>query len=446
MSQASSIPYAAAEQPLRPNLLRILGVFAQVRVAIAVLFILAVGLNLLAQTPLAALPLISALVLLALTQLPGIQQRMGEWHLKLVLGVATLDTLLVTGLFTQWFFSTYVAPLRLSHGLPGPIQWLRTYGVEFGQYAPPVAPLIVLMSLFVILLVISWHYPLRYALGFVIITMVIDSIGMWTLPLSPTQVFSGITIALARTLIFTILAVVIAYLVNVQNQQQQALRAANTKLMRHMSTVEELAVSQERNRLARELHDTLAHTLSAASVQLEATQSLWVNDRERAQTAVLQALKTTRQGLAETRRALSALRATPLEDLGFELALKELSLLAEQRSAARMTLAYSLPAGSLAPHVEQALYRVAQEAFDNIVRHANATQIECTLRMQDGALHMRITDNGAGFDVSAARKQSGHFGLNGLIERVESLGGRITIDSWPGAGTRIMIDIDGDRL
>ena len=242
-------------------------------------------------------------------------------------------------------------------------------------------------------------------------------------------------------MVFCVLTAVITYLVKIQNRQHNALLAANAKLVRYVAVMEELTISHERNRLARELHDTLAHTLSAASVQLEAANSLWTNDRDTSHMALTQAMKITRSGLSETRRALKALRASPLDDLGLELALKELGEVTRQRSGATVSILMPDLFEPLPAEIEQTLYRAAQEAFENIVRHARATHVDLSLTHVGSAIKMKIQDNGVGFDVTSAQRKPEHFGLNGLTERIEALGGRVTISSQPNTGTCIAMEI-----
>jgi signal transduction histidine kinase len=257
----------------------------------------------------------------------------------------------------------------------------------------------------------------------------------------PLQGLTLLTFILARTVIFVILAGVITQLVSQQYKQQASLMEANAKLTRYVSVVEELTISRERNRMARELHDTLAHTLSAASVQLEAANSLWQDDRERSHTALAQATTITRDGLAETRRALKALRAAPLDDLGLELALRELGELTQQRSGAHTVVTVPAQLASMPAEVEQTLYRAAQEALENVVRHAQASHVELSLQMNGPAVRMTIRDNGVGFDAGSSQAKAERYGLSGMEERVSALGGRMTLTSAPGAGTCVTLEI-----
>ncbi|MBP7947745.1 MAG: sensor histidine kinase [Verrucomicrobia bacterium] len=206
--------------------------------------------------------------------------------------------------------------------------------------------------------------------------------------------------------------------------------------------MEQLAASRERNRLARELHDTLAHTLSALAVQLEGASTLLDTEPETARTMIQQSTGIARNGLTEVRRAIQALRATPLEHLGLALALRGAAEAIAEQTGAELSL--DLDTGLvLNPEVEQTIFRIAEEALNNIARHASASRIEVRLsRDTAGAVTLSLGDNGRGFDPSTAR--AGHFGLRGIQERVDGLGGTLVLTSQPGSGTNILVKFRGD--
>jgi signal transduction histidine kinase len=203
-----------------------------------------------------------------------------------------------------------------------------------------------------------------------------------------------------RTISFILVGYMVVRLMTTQREQRRALAEANTQLAHYAATLEQLATSRERNRLARELHDTLAHSLSGIAVQLEAVKTLWENSPEDA--AMLeQSLATTRSGLTETRRALQALRASPLEDLGLALAVRSLA----ESVAARSGLALDLEAPerleNLSPDLEQGIYRIVQEALENIAQHANARNVKMQLSQTDGHFTLTISDDGQGFQMES---------------------------------------------
>ncbi len=203
----------------------------------------------------------------------------------------------------------------------------------------------------------------------------------------------------------------------------------------------ELGAVEERNRLAREIHDTLAQGLTAITLQLETADALLEagTPPARARPAVQQALALTRANLEEARRSVLDLRATPLE--GRTLAEALAALVAEWSEQWPMPMEFEVIGGkhSLPPRVETSLYRIAQEALSNIVRHAAARQIALQLAVTPVHVRLTIEDDGHGFDSSQIPK--GRYGLIGLNERVHLLGGKLRLESSSGAGTRIEVTI-----
>jgi signal transduction histidine kinase len=241
-----------------------------------------------------------------------------------------------------------------------------------------------------------------------------------------------------RMIFFLVAGRMIAVIMRRQREQRQSLLEANRQLRHYAATLEQLAITQERNRMSRELHDTLAHTLSGLAVQLEAARSLWQSAPERSYAMLEDSLQATRSGLTESRKAIQSLRASPLEDLGLILALRNLAESAATRVGT--TLSLELPANleKLAPDVEQCIFRVAQESLENIVRHAEAQHITVQLAREDSRLVLSIGDDGRGFDpaqVDVHRK----FGLKGLQERVAMFTGELQIHSQTGQGTTIRL-------
>jgi two-component system NarL family sensor kinase len=199
-----------------------------------------------------------------------------------------------------------------------------------------------------------------------------------------------------------------------------------------------LALAEERNRLAREVHDTLAQELTAITLQLETADALLDTAPERARERIRAALARTRESLAEARRSVLDLRAGPLERQALPDALAELA----RRFAAEAGLAVEtrIAAGGarLPARHEQALYRIAQEALANIRRHARATAVTVELEIAGGRARLSIADDGRGFDTGALRiGEAGGFGLLSMQERARLLGGTLTVASAPGQGTRI---------
>jgi signal transduction histidine kinase len=241
--------------------------------------------------------------------------------------------------------------------------------------------------------------------------------------------------AFVRWLLFIIAGYVVMRITSASRQQRRELAEKNIQLARYASTLEQLAVARERNRLARELHDTLAHTLSAVNVQLKALDVLMESDPTAARATLEQTQALTRTGLQEARRSLQALRARPIDELGLGLALGELARKAAERAGLQLTLEVPAQIDGLAPESEQQVYRIAEEALNNIVRHANARQL--ALRWANATLTIR--DDGVGFDTSA--NPNGHYGLVGMKERAALINATLDIQSAPGKGTRIQLKV-----
>lgn len=227
---------------------------------------------------------------------------------------------------------------------------------------------------------------------------------------------------------------------NAQREQRQALADANSQLADYAATVEQLTLSRERNRLARELHDTLAHTLSGVSVQLEAVDSAWESAPDKARELLHKSLAQTRSGLTETRRALQALRASPLEDLGLTLAIRNLATTTAKRAGFTVELDIAESIDQLSMDVEQGVYRIVQEALENTISHANANTVRISLFEQEQDIVLEITDDGRGFDVNAT-SSNGHYGLQGMRERATMMNGELIVQSQPKEGTELRLTI-----
>ncbi|MEQ8677163.1 MAG: sensor histidine kinase [Aggregatilineales bacterium] len=359
--------------------------------------------------------------------------------LKAVLGYQYLPIAL-------WFFSILAAISTIPE-----VIWEDNYTTLFNG-----ADLIVALS--VPLVIIGVQYSFKAVLGilFGIATSQIILALIVTLllgKLNLTNLYASIESIPVATMIMnsaiTLLAVyipvglLVAILTSGQKAARVALLEKNHALAQYAATVERLSVSQERNRLARELHDTIAHTLSGLSVQLEALNKQLDRDPEVAKTIVKDSRDMVRGGLQDMRRALQALRASPLDDLGFELAIH--NLVASMRERSGINIALTMPEyinGIMSFEVEQVVYRITEEALNNIVRHANADTVSITLQKDKNKIILNVTDNGLGFDVQEASTK-GRFGLIGMHERALLCDGNLEIISKPGDGTSIRLTVAG---
>jgi signal transduction histidine kinase len=361
-----------------------------------------------------------AVLCLILSYWNWIQERLRKAFIPLIIAIITILPVI---------FSNMIS--RLPFAFPGPL------GPRFTT--PESLVLVVFPFLFVALMLVAWQYKWQYVL-LVILGIAGLHFGMiwsFTDPGSP-PFLGGITVTLIQTIIFLAVGFSISYLMSRLKGQQQSLAEANTRLTHHASTLEHLATSRERNRVARELHDTLAHTLSGLSVQLEAVKAYWDIDPQKARSTLETSLKVAHSGLGETRRALQALRASPLDDLGLSLAVRTMV----EDAAARTNLALNSSVADklpfLSPDVEQCIYRVAQEAVTNVAKHAKAKTLTVNLESTEGKVTLTVHDDGVGFDVEK-RDKANHYGLEGMQERAQLVGGELTVTSKPGEGTTVKL-------
>ena len=216
------------------------------------------------------------------------------------------------------------------------------------------------------------------------------------------------------------------------------LQAAHRQLQEFAAQVEELAVAQERNRLSRDLHDTLGHRLTVSIVQLEGAERLIAAAPERASQMVNSVRQQLNEGLSEVRRTVGMLRTPVATDLSLPKALHELAI--DFEKATQLSIRVTVP-DSLPPLPEAhrlAVYRAAQEALTNIQRHAQASEASLTMDLSAEALTLRVRDNGIGLPDEADQKG---FGLRGMRERIMQLGGSVELRSAKTDGTTVLIQL-----
>jgi signal transduction histidine kinase len=210
------------------------------------------------------------------------------------------------------------------------------------------------------------------------------------------------------------------------------------ELRAYASQAEELATARERNRLAREIHDTLGHYLTAINVQIEAARTVLDADRPRALDALDKTQMLVRDGLSEVRRSVAALRAPPIESRPLPEAVAR--LVEEARAAGIATeLEVAGTPRPLAPQATLTLYRAAQEALTNVRRHARASRADVLLEYAERAVHLVIRDDGVGNAVPNAARTG--FGLLGVRERAELLGGSVSVRTAPGQGFALEVTV-----
>ncbi|WP_198351829.1 sensor histidine kinase [Streptomyces typhae] len=213
--------------------------------------------------------------------------------------------------------------------------------------------------------------------------------------------------------------------------EQRARRA----LEEYAARVAELSAAAERNRLARDIHDSLGHHLTAVSVQLEIASEFRALEPEAARRAVDEARESVKRALGDVRRSVRALRDEPPRT-SLAAAFADLARGGEARP--RVTVEVDGVDGGYGTAELTALYRAAQEGLTNARRHARASRVTVSVRLAEHAARLVVSDDGCGF---APEEGTAGFGLLGMRERVHLVGGSVRIDSGPGAGTRLTVTV-----
>ncbi|BAY21148.1 hypothetical protein NIES2100_08970 [Calothrix sp. NIES-2100] len=204
---------------------------------------------------------------------------------------------------------------------------------------------------------------------------------------------------------------------------------------------EEASILDERNRMAREIHDILAQAFTGILLHIGAAMELIIKKPDKAEAHLETVDELARTGLAEARRSVTALRPKVLEEGNLFDALKRLTNQMKLSTQTHLTCEIIGTAYSLLPNVENHLLRIGQEALTNAIKYAHATQIDVELVCEESQCLLRIKDNGQGFDIDQVASSKG-FGLLGMSERVEQIGGELVIQTHPGQGTEIVVVVN----
>jgi signal transduction histidine kinase len=222
------------------------------------------------------------------------------------------------------------------------------------------------------------------------------------------------------------------------------LRVAHDQLQALHREVRNAAVTEERNRLAREIHDSLAHYLTVANIQLEAAEKLGTERAQAALEHVRRARRLTLECLQDVRRSVAALRAATLEELAIEPSIRRLvAEFAESTGLdVKLTLGISNSA-ALSPDLAQTLYRAIQEGLTNIHKHAHASEVDLRLFGSNESFVLEIQDDGVGTTVTTNGHDSDAlgYGLVGLRERVALLDGTMSFGPAPGGGSCLRLTL-----
>ncbi|AEI38744.1 sensor histidine kinase [Paenibacillus mucilaginosus] len=237
--------------------------------------------------------------------------------------------------------------------------------------------------------------------------------------------------------------VVLEYLSGDLHQVTRLLESAKSRQLMGLKII--LAQEEERKRIAREIHDGLAQNMANMVLRTEITERMLAKEAYSAVKEELADLKSgVRAGIEEVRKIIFNLRPMALDDLGLVPTLRKFVQDYEERSKISTKFELIGKEVRLPSGMEVAVYRLVQEAFSNVLKHAEASHITLELTFQQQMIKLTVTDNGVGFNTAGIDKkitQGSHYGLMGMRERVELLEGRFDIQSEVGAGTKVSMVI-----
>ncbi|MBE9250387.1 sensor histidine kinase [Dolichospermum sp. LEGE 00240] len=241
-------------------------------------------------------------------------------------------------------------------------------------------------------------------------------------------VLFGLSLVFVLLLMNTVLA---------ERQSRDKLQAANEKLRQYALKIESQATLEERNRIAREIHDSLGHSLTALNLQLETALKLSKHDIPRAMTFLATAKELGSKALQDVRQSVSTMRSHPLQGQTLEEAIKVLAADFQRYNGILPTCQIYI-ISPLSMEISTAIYRIIQESLTNISKYAQATEVRLELITTLTGLKLIIQDNGKGFD--GGQNTTG-FGLQSMRDRILALGGEFEINTHPGAGCQIIVQV-----
>ncbi len=236
----------------------------------------------------------------------------------------------------------------------------------------------------------------------------------------------GLSLFLVLQLVTTLIA---------ERRTQEKLTQAHNQLRQYSLQIEELAAVQERNRIAREIHDSLGHALTSLNVQIQTVLKLWTHNPDEARTFLEQAQQLGTLAMREVRQSVSTLRADEQNELSLQESIA--ILLQEFRQNTGIVIDSSIHLTTSLPlEITHPLYRLIQEALTNICKHAHATVVQLDLKTELDKVYLEITDNGRGFSYDEI---TSGYGLQGMSERIAAMNGDFHLDATPGHGCKIAI-------
>jgi len=217
------------------------------------------------------------------------------------------------------------------------------------------------------------------------------------------------------------------------------LQEANKKLIEYSQQVENLTAAEERNKLARELHDSVSQTIFSMTLTAQAARMLISEDQPKVKNLLEKIQELSQNALVEMRTLIQELRPHSVAEDGLIKALEKHALQRKKQDGLEIDVQV-LTQPSLTQAAAETLLRVVQEALNNITKHAKTNSAVIKIEEKNKKLTLTIEDHGEGFDPKESMNKYGHVGLQSMEERVRSLGGNLTINSKPGQGTRIKVE------
>ena len=245
--------------------------------------------------------------------------------------------------------------------------------------------------------------------------------------------------------LFVLALVFILLLMNAvlsERQSRDKLTAANEKLRQYALKIENQATLEERNRIAREIHDSLGHSLTALNLQLETATKLLDANPEKAKAFLIRAKELGSQSLKDVRASVSTMRSNPLQEQSLETAIHQLVEDFYHSTNIQPNCQVNC-SSTISRDVTTAIYRIIQESLTNISKYAEATKVNLELTTTATNLYLMVQDNGKG--VEFMHNTTG-FGLQSMRDRTLASEGNFNIQSLPGKGTKILVDIPLSRF
>jgi signal transduction histidine kinase len=420
---------------------RLLRIALTIKVVPILLIVIGLALRGNSQTwALSLLFTVPTLVAWLLILLPGLDRRLGRYYLPMSLTLIIVAQAAETTLSAVLTPTIRFAPGQLRVGIPLEIRTIE--------------PLYLLL---VAVIIGAWAYGKRgawatsgLAVLMIIISSLIDLVTGRILFFGPPSgsepTLSPIVFLLPvlglRIPLLIVIGWIVGTLAEQERQHTQEISAANVKLREQALAMEQLATARERNRLARDLHDTLAHSLAGLVVELQAIDTLLQAEPAAARSELAKARQIAQEGLQETRQAIQDLRVNPIEDLGLARALERSAIDFGDRAGVQVEVHISDPQASIANDGAAQVYFIAKEALSNIERHADANRVEVTLACNSGQVVLKVIDDGRGFDESQVADE--RFGLQGMYERAEMIGAQLSVESKVGQGTTVQLTMKNE--